>query len=250
LTSALKEVAELKRLEELNELYSHGVRQMDAGNWYEARKLLEQVHKMQTGFLETERLLRKVEDEIRKIEELQQRNIQINTLYEQAHGLLRSKNWREALEKIEEIQSLDSRFEDKDGITAKAKAALELEEQEIQRQNLLAALYAEALRLLREGKFQEALDKLQEIKAIDPKYPDRQSVQRIAHKKLAARRPRIANLQQLGIISFLIVTLVGIVWLSSQAFDVPNNVLTDNISNAFLLSEYYWHFSNDSKVES
>jgi outer membrane protein assembly factor BamD (BamD/ComL family) len=187
LSSAEKEVAELRRLAQLNELYSRAVREMDAGNWYEARTLLEQVHKSQTGFLETERLLRKVEDEIKELEEQGKRTEQINVLYEQAHGFVRSQKWRKALDKIEEIGILDNHFEDMDGIAPKAKAELEREEQEAQKQNQLAAMYAEAVRLLREGKYQEVLDKWQEIKAIDPKYPDRQSVQRIASKKLVAR---------------------------------------------------------------
>jgi outer membrane protein assembly factor BamD (BamD/ComL family) len=156
---AEKEALELQRLAGLNDLYSRGVHEIDAGRWYEARNLLEQVHKAQRGFLETERLLEKVEKEILMVEERKKRNIQINTLYEQAHGLIRSKNWREALGKFEEIQRLDPQFEDKDGIAETAGAALELEEEEVQKQNELAAMYAESVRLLKDGKYQEALDK-------------------------------------------------------------------------------------------
>ena len=185
LPSAQKEVAELKRLSDLNELYAQAVREMDMGKWYEARALLEQVHKAQTGFLETERLLRKTEDEILKIEESNARVNQVNTLYEQAHGLLRAKNWRQALDKMNEIQKLDSQFDDKDGIVEKVKAELEREEQEAQKQNQLAAMYADAVRLLKEGKYQESLEKWDEVKAFDPKYPDRQWVQKNARKRLA-----------------------------------------------------------------
>lgn len=185
LPSAQKEAAELKRLADLNDLYGQGVHKMDAGQWYEARTLLEQVHKAQTGFLDTERLLRKVENEIIKIEELKKRDNQINILYEQAHGLIRSKSWRMALDKMEEIQRLDDQFVDKDGIFEWAKTELEHEDQAAQRQNELAAMYAEAVRLLREGKYQEALEKWQEVKTIDPKYPDRQGVQRTARKRIA-----------------------------------------------------------------
>jgi outer membrane protein assembly factor BamD (BamD/ComL family) len=158
LTSAQKEAAELKRLADMNDLYRQSVHKMDAGEWYEARDLLEQVHKAQTGFLDTERLLRTVENEILKIEELNRRNIHINTLYEQAHELIRSKNWRKALDKIEEIQKIDDQFVDKDGIFEKARIELEQEERVIQRQNELAAMYAEATRLLKVGKYQQALD--------------------------------------------------------------------------------------------
>ena len=187
LHSAEKEVVELNRLAELNQLYSQGVREMDAGQWYEARSFLEKVHKAERGFLETERLLKKVENEIIKLEELKKRNIQINTLYEQAHGLIRSKNWREALGKIEHIQRLDPQFKDTDEISKTARTALELDEQEVRKQNELAAIYAEAVRLLKEGKYQEALDKWQEVKTNDPKYPDRQFVQKTASKKLGEK---------------------------------------------------------------
>lgn len=185
LLSAQKQVAELKRLSDLNELYRQAVLEMDSGKWYEAQRNLEKIHKTQTGFLETERLLKKVESEIVRIEEGNKRVNQINTLYEQAHGLLRSKNWRQALDKIEEIQRLDSQFEDKDGIIQKARAELERENLEAQRQNQLAAMYADAVRLMKEGKYHESLEKWDKVKAVDPKYPDRQQVQKNSRKKLA-----------------------------------------------------------------
>jgi outer membrane protein assembly factor BamD (BamD/ComL family) len=184
LPSAQKEAAELKRLADLNDLYRQGVHKMDAGGWYEARDLLEQVHKAQTGFLDTERLLRKVENEILKIEELNRRNIHINTLYEQAHELVRSKNWRKALDKIEDIQKTDDKFVDKDGIFEKVRTELEREEQEAQRQRELGALYAEAVSLLEAKKYQEALEKWNAIQAIDPKYKDTARVKTIAKRKL------------------------------------------------------------------
>lgn len=184
LPSAQKEVAEIKRLADLNELYGNAVSEMDAGHWTEARQLLEKVHKSRTGFLETERLLRKVEDEIAKTEDKNKRIEQVNVLYEQAHGLLRSKKWHNALDKMAEIRKLDDHFPDTDGIAEKAQKELVREEQEAERQNRLAAMYAEAIRLLKEEKYQEALDKWGEVRAVDPQYPDRQWVERTAKRKL------------------------------------------------------------------
>jgi len=193
--------------------------------------LLEQVHKAQTGFLETERLLRKVENEIIKLEELNKRNIYVNTLYEQAHELVRSKNWRKALDKIEEIQKLDDHFVDKDGIFEKVRAELEREEEVVQRQNELAATYAEAVRLLKNDTYQEALDKWQEVKAIDPKYPDRQGVQRTARKKLAeankiVRTERVTVTQRKIILSALsIFGIIGlIVFLVIEPSFIPSTL--------------------------
>jgi outer membrane protein assembly factor BamD (BamD/ComL family) len=225
LPSAQKEAAELKHLSDLNDLYSQSVREMDAGKWYEARKLLEQVHKTQTGFLETENLLTKIDDEISKIEKINERNNQINTLYEQAHGLIRSKNWRKVLEKVEEIRKLDERFEDKDGIAEKARLELDREEQEARRQDHLSAMYADSVRLLKDGKFQEALDKWNEVRVIDPKYPDRQQVQKTASKKLAdinrRRKSRLGRLADKKVQIWGGSSLFLLVILAVAAFAIP-----------------------------
>lgn len=234
LPSAQKEVAELKRMADLRELYSRGVREIDAGNWYEARKLLEQVHKTQKGFLENERLLRKVEDEIIKIEERKQRNLQVNTLYEQAHELLRSKNWRKAAEKMEEVWKLDSQFVDKDGILESARVELDREEQIVQRQNTLAAMYTEAVRLLKEAKYQEALEKWQEVKTMDPKYPDRQLVQRTATRKLTDKAKsgrsklpmalkKSSRKWNMGLVVISTFGIVGIIALVSVFLSIYSN---------------------------
>ncbi len=196
LPSAEKKVAELKRLAELNDQYSHALHEMATGNWYEARRLLETVHKAEIGFLETENLLKKTENEIAKEEDKRKQNDQINTLYEQAHGLLRSKKWRKALDKVEEILKLDKQFDDTEKIAEQAQKELEREEQEAELQNKLAALYAEAVKLLKEEKYQEALDKWGEVRAIDPKYPDRQRVGRTAKKALTKQVKPISTKPQ------------------------------------------------------
>ena len=169
---------------------------------------------MEPGFLETERLLSKAETEIRQSEEEQKRQDQINTLYEQAHGLLRSKKWRQALDKIEEIRKLDEQFEDSEKIAERAQKELAREEQEAERQNELAAMYAEAVRLLREEKYQEALEKWQEIKSIDPKYPDRQKVQRTARKSLAALAKPVTGKRRITMPKSLWIGLGGIVTIA------------------------------------
>jgi formylglycine-generating enzyme required for sulfatase activity len=177
LLSARKEAAEMERLAELNELYSQSVKSIDKGQWYEARRVLERIHKSQTGFLETELLLRKVENEISRIEEFEKRKVQINTLYEQARGLFHSHLWQQALNKLNEIWALDPNFDDVDSIALKVNAELEQEKKRTELQNKLATMYSQAVMLLKDGKHQEALNKWQEIKTLDPKYHDRQNIQ-------------------------------------------------------------------------
>ena len=214
LPTAEKELDELKRQAELNELYSRAVRAMDAGRWEEAHKLLGQVRGKEPKFLETERLLSKVEEEIQQSDAERKRQNQINTLYEQAHGLLRSKKWRPALDKVEEIRKLDEQFEDSEKIAERAQVELAREEQEAERQNDLAAMYAEAVRLLREEKYQEALDQWQEIKGIDSKYPDRQKVQRTARRSQAALVRAETGKRRITVPKSLWIGLGGIVTIA------------------------------------
>lgn len=252
LSSAQKAVAELNRLAELNDIYSQAVRLMDLKRWSQARALLELVHKDQTGFLETERLLRKIEDEILKIEEGNKRVNQINTLYEQAHGLVRSKNWRKALDKIEDIQKLDSQFVDKDGIAEKARAELDREDLAVQKQNQLAAMYADAARLLKEGKYQESLKKWDEVKSIDPKYPDRQQVQRTIRKKLAVegkdnkKEPFYKNrLFLIGIFIALLIAAVTYLGIKNAPVILFSEDFEDGQAQGVTFSADGWKVTSD-----
>jgi hypothetical protein len=59
-------------------------------------------------------------------------------------------------------------------------------DKETERQNKLAAMYAEAVRLVQEERYQDALEKWREIRSTDSRYPDWQKVERTARKRLAA----------------------------------------------------------------
>jgi hypothetical protein len=72
-------------------------------------------------------------------------------------------------------------------------------------------MYAEAVRLLREEKYQEALEKWQEIKSIDSKYPDRQKVQGTARKSLAVLAKPTTKKSEFSLPKSLWIGLGGIV---------------------------------------
>ncbi len=185
LPASEKEVAAFRRQAELDERYTQAVRAMDARHWEDAQGLFQQLQADEPGYLETGKLLARVESEISGAREQRRRQEQINSLYEQAHGLMRAHQWSKALATLGEIRSLDGQFIDADGITDTAKAELEREEKLTQRQTELSAMYAEASRLLRDEKYQEALEKWAEIHAWDSAFPDRQKVQATARKNLA-----------------------------------------------------------------
>lgn len=245
LSAAQKEVAELKRQAELDELYRRAVREMDARRWPEAQRLLIQLQQAGPGFRETDRLLARAEAEIAQEQAEQLRQEQIATLYEQAIGLARARQWRQASAKVQEVLQIEPQFADPEGIAEKAQAEIEREEQETQRQSELAALYAEAVRLLKSNKYQAALDQWGEVQARDPKYPDRQQVQITAKKKLdalvkPAPRKRQISRRTLTLIGgaavSLAVAIVGLISLNglmsrSSLYDDFNNLAYDGSYN-------------------
>jgi alpha-glucoside transport system substrate-binding protein len=138
-------------------------------------------------------------------------------LYEQAQGLVRAKQWQQALAKMEAIQPLAPDFGDPEGIAGTAREELAHEEEEARRQHELATLYAEAVHLLKAEHYQEALEKWREVQALDPRYPDRRRVQATARKKLvslarpaARRRLPTWTIPAIGGLVFIALIVAGV----------------------------------------
>jgi outer membrane protein assembly factor BamD (BamD/ComL family) len=186
LPATKRSLAEQQHRAELDDLYNRAAQAMEAGDWATARALLAQIREKEPGYRESAQLLAQAESELKQAQAKRQRQEQIATLYEQAQSLARARQWRPALAKMDEIHALDAGFTDPEGIAARARDRVAQEEAEARRQNELAALYAEAVRLLKADQFQEALQKWGEVQALDPRYPDRKKVQATARKKLDA----------------------------------------------------------------
>ena len=187
-------------------------------------------------------MLARAAAEIAREQEEHQRQEQITTLHEQALGLARARQWRQVSAKMQEVRQLDSQFADPEGLAVKAQAEIEREEQETQRQSELATLYAEAVRLLKANKYQEALAQWGEVQARDPKYPDRQHVAITAKKKLEvltkpARRKRQIPKRTLALIGGTVIIvaamIAGLVYLASRSnmYDDFNNSAYDGSYN-------------------
>ena len=132
---AEREAAEQKRQEQLNELYSQAVREMEARQWQTAMQLLTKVREEEPNFRRTEQLLARVEEEIEREKSELQRLEQIATIYEQALGLAQAQQWRQVLAKMDELIALDTEFDDPEGLETKAREEVIKEEEEPRRQS-------------------------------------------------------------------------------------------------------------------
>jgi hypothetical protein len=184
LAKAEAEVAESRRLQELDNRYGLAVRELDAGHLAEAVELLAAITAEEPGYREADQLLQRARQEIARRESEQQRQEQIEALYEQAAGLAQAGQWEQVLAKMEEINGLEPAFADPNELVTRARQEIASAEAEAQRQTELAAMYAEAVKLLKAEEYQAALDKWSEVLALDPHYHDRHKVRRTAKKKL------------------------------------------------------------------
>ncbi len=218
LPAAQAALAEQQHLAALEDLYERGVAALEAADWEQARLFLGQVQERAPGYREAAQLADRAEAEIARERAERQRRDQIGTLYEQALSLASARQWRPALAKVEEVLALDAGFTDPEGIAGRARVQVAQEEAEAQRQNELAAFYAEAVHLLKAGQYQEALETWGQVQARDPRYPDRKNVQATARKKLASlARPATVRrlpgwvLAAAGAL-VLVATVVAVLW--------------------------------------
>jgi formylglycine-generating enzyme required for sulfatase activity len=251
LPSAERSLAEQQRRAELDDLYERAARAMEAGDWTQARPFLARIQGMEPGYRGAEQLLDRAEKELEQVEAERQRREQVATLYEQAQSLARARQWRPALVKMDEIRALDAGFTDTEGIAARAREQVAQEEAEARRQNELAALYAEAVHLLRAEQYQEALQKWGEVQALDPHYPDRKKVQATARKKLASlakpatkrRLPRWAMIIA-GTLIVAVVTVAAVFMIGTLSTAPP----TPGRIPAYLADGTAWQWSDGSAM--
>lgn len=241
LDTARVKVAEIERQAIIERKYNQALREMDSGNWEQAEQLLSEVVASQPDHPSADRLLERARSELSRQQGARQRREQVDTLYQQALGLARAEHWRKTLEKMDEIHDLDPEFDDKEGLRRKAQAEIEREEQQAKLQNQLAEQYTAALRSLEAGQYQQALEQWGAIQALDPAYPDRQSVVKTARKKLAeiskAEAPRTRLpwrwIIPLALIGVVLVAVIVFLFMARPVtvFDDFENKQYDGIGN-------------------
>jgi alpha-glucoside transport system substrate-binding protein len=182
-----EKIAALERQKQIENLYNQALRELEAGTLQAARESLLKIQEMQPGYAESERLLVKITSEIDRQEEERRRQEKTSALYRQAQSLAQAGQWPKVLSKMEALRQISPEFEDPENLFNTAQHQVEVARREAQRQEELAALYAEAVQLIETGYYQKAADKIVAVREIDPHYPDREGVQQRALEGLRRR---------------------------------------------------------------
>ena len=179
------EASEVQKLKaELDSLYQKALGAIDTNNWTSAQEILLEIQSKEVNFRQTDKLLQRVLSEIELTKKQKQEKEQVASLYVQAENLVSRKQWAKAIEKIEEILNIQPNFDDPNRIANKARSELVKLQEETEKQEHLAKLYAEAVAFNQAEKYQQALDQWDQIRALDTTYPDRQRVRATAQRML------------------------------------------------------------------
>jgi len=232
-----------KTQREVEKLYRNALEAIGAKNWPVAQQTLQQIQSEQANYRETERLLETVSLEIERTEKKAEEMERIASLYVQAENLVDRKQWQKALDKIEEILNIQPDFDDPKQIWPKVSTELEKNRQEEEKQNRLAELYAEAVKLNRDGEYQQALEIWNQIRTLDSTYPDKQHVQANSQRMLKRSTQSESIIQKFTwrpkITPGWGILIAGILWYAFKLGELSFTGLF-NINNVAVRELLHW----------
>jgi beta-lactam-binding protein with PASTA domain len=102
----------------------------------------------------------------------EERRRRLEELYAQARRVHRDRRWQAVIDIFEQIRAEDANYPDREGLLASAREALEAQELE----QRVAALYAEGQRHMDAEEWQQALERFEEVRRLEPGYRDTEAL--------------------------------------------------------------------------
>lgn len=182
-----QKAAELERQARMAGLYAALTTGLKAGKWAEAIQGADEILALDPGYRDAARLRARAQAGLRAKQEqtaaTRQKEARLATLYREAEAASQAGDWAAVLACCRAIEGLQAGYRDVTRLRAEAEEALRRRQEQ---QTRAAAAYGEARRLLRRKQYQAALDKLGEVRKLDPAHPDIQRVAERAQAGLAA----------------------------------------------------------------
>ena len=174
------------REERLAWLYDAGVRYEAEGRWREAMDEFKQVLVLEEGYKDAAARLAAAQEELAKAEAEEERQKKLSNLYEQGVAALRAQQWPEAITLLERVQAIEADYRDTASLLDRAQREMARLRVEQEREKQLSALYGEGLNSFNAGRWQEAIDRFQQVVDREEGYKD-------AAARLATAREELAK---------------------------------------------------------
>lgn len=159
----LGEQDEKERLERIADLYALSKECLEAENWEVVIETLQQVLQIDPKHEKASALLAQAQD-------AQARAQEVSSLYEQALSSSREKSWADVITALTQLLELEPEHEEATQLLAQAQQELNKEQLEKARLERLEEVYQQAEESLRDERWSEAVERLQEIVSSEPQY--------------------------------------------------------------------------------
>jgi hypothetical protein len=167
---AARKLESARQQQELAMRYAQASEAANAGDWEQAVAGYSWIVDADPGYRDTNARLANARHEQ-----------QLANLQAEAHRLHRAGHWAAVIKVGEQMQAVDPARADSDGLMASARAELAAE----QRAAKLAADYHTGLRLFDAGRWQEAIEALEQVTRLDSTYQDAAALLNRARQELA-----------------------------------------------------------------
>jgi outer membrane protein assembly factor BamD (BamD/ComL family) len=154
---------------ELERVYQEALSASQGQDWEEAWNLYRRIIAIDPHYKDVEIKL----DQART-------QVLLAKLYDQAEQLLRSGQWKEAVSKIKQIHAVDPDYSDPKGLLARAQKNAE----EAERQDRMQMLYRQAHGAIQARRWQNAIELLVQVKAIESGYRETERLLELSRAEL------------------------------------------------------------------
>ena len=144
-----------RRVSRLDQLYGLAQSKIRSGDWRWANNILEEMASLDPSYRDVSDLLAMAKEALREADEQQDPEQSVHSLRESAEAAMVEERWSDAVRYWEAVLRLEPNLS---GIAEQLEIA--------QNQATLAALSAEAAKLAVDGRFEDAIQKLEEIKQL------------------------------------------------------------------------------------
>lgn len=160
------------RRQKLADLYAEAHQLFQAGEWRAVVGAFKQINSLQPGYPDPEGLLESAKVELAA----QDRRGEIEMRYRQALAAMEIKDWEKAQALLSALTADEPGYEDTTALLEKATQEARRQRHEMERQENINSLYQEATRLANNGSWRAVLETIEQIRRIDPAFPDPQEL--------------------------------------------------------------------------
>ena len=165
----------------LEGLYAQARQLSQAKQWAAVVKVFNQISADQPDYPDPDGLLPIARQKAAESE----RQAKLKTLYAQALQALEAKRWLDSTTLLNQVKELDANYKDVQQLLERAQTELNANQAELLKQTELKLAYEQAASFFAARQWQQAMNKIAEIRKAQPGYPDPNGIEAKAQEALA-----------------------------------------------------------------